>query len=110
MPGHKKRKVSETSDSPPATPTQASFFGAPLQAQPLQAPSPSPSPSPTQLTVSSQLLLLLAALVEELRTHNALEALKIQLSQKEKQDEKEAAAQAETADQARFAGLQGMYT
>lgn len=102
----KRRKVFHETDAPASTPTQSqdSFFNTPLRPQPLQS---QPLQSQAQLSCPPELLLLLAALVEELRTHNTIEIIKMKKAEQQKEAEQHSAEQAETADQERFANLCG---
>lgn len=102
MPETRKRhKSSHKADLPASTSAQSqdSFFNTTLRPQPIQSQAQFPCPP--------ELLLLLAALVEELRTHNSLEIIKMKKAEQQKESEQQSAEQAETADQERFANLCG---
>lgn len=94
---YKRRKISQQSELPLATPapSQASFFDAPRQSLRSQ----------TLLTMDPAVLLLLTALVTELRNHNAIEILKLKREDDQKQSEAASAEKAEMEDQERFASL-----
>jgi len=100
MPTNKKRKVSPAEPTPDALArAQAGFFNTKivLQAsqQPLQAP----------VAEESELLVVLKALLKELRDSNQLERLKQKREIEQKDNEDVMAKKAKNEDEERFADL-----